>query len=314
MGLCAERVEFGLDFNLALIRRFVRTFRRDRVDRVVVNVGKDVRSAGIAARILGIPVVQHLGGPGDLRNTFKVRLTQRLIRPHLMACSEFVRRELVAHVPLLGRYDFVAIHPGVVSAEAPAASNGAERLILSTSRLDPDKGHAQLLDALAALVADGLPFRVVVLGVGSEESRLRARAEALGIASRIRWEGFHSDVRPFLRQADIFVLPSFCEPLGIALQEAMAHGLVPVARRAGGVPEIWPAEMESLLFHEDEGASGLHAVLSRVVAASEAELREWKSRTLEHARLAFDLRKQGRLFADWMQAAELSPTDVSGAP
>ncbi|UCE03481.1 MAG: glycosyltransferase [Candidatus Latescibacterota bacterium] len=313
MGLRAERVEFGLDFNVALIGRFVRHFRRDRVDRVVVNVGKDVRSAGIAARILGIPVVQHLGGPGDLRNTFKIRLTQRLIRPRLVACSEFVRRELVTSVPLLRRYDFVAIHPGVVSAETPAASNGPERVILSTSRLDPDKGHAQLLDALAALVPQALPFRVVVLGVGSEESRLRRRAEALGIADRIRWEGFHPDVRPFLQQADIFVLPSFCEPLGIALQEAMAYGLVPVARRAGGVPEIWPAGMESLLFGDAEGGRGLHAVLSRVVAAADAELFEWKRRTLEHARIAFDLRQQGRLFADWMQAAEPSPTDASGA-
>ena len=166
---------------------------------------------------------------------------------------------------------------------------------------------------MAQLALEGASFRLVVLGVGSEEQKLQARARELRLADRIRWEGFRSDVRPYLRQADIFVLPSHCEPLGIALQEAMAHGLVPVARRAGGVPEIWPADMESFLFPDEAGAAGMHAILSRVVSAPDDELLEWKRRTWQHAREAFDARRQARIFADWVQAATPAAIDTGHA-
>jgi glycosyltransferase involved in cell wall biosynthesis len=301
LGLRAEEVEFGPDFDLALIRRFRGLFARGRVERVVVNVAKDMRTAGVAARSLGIPVVQHLGAPGDLRNTLKIRLTLRLLRPHLVTCSEFVRRELLERVPLLRRSDFVAIHPGTAASDTPPGPPRAERVLISTSRLDPDKAHAELLEAAAALCAGGLAFRLVILGTGAMEGELRSRARALGLEERITWAGFQADVRPFLREADVFVLPSICEPLGIALQEAMAQGLVPIARRAGGVPEIWPPGMEELLWAPREGARGLQTVLRRVLLAPDAELCAWKTRAWMHAGRAFDLHRQSRRFAAWLE-------------
>ena len=177
-------------------------------------------------------------------------------------------------------------------------------MLVSTSRLDPDKGHAELLQAAATLAGEGLPFRLVVLGTGASAGELQGQARLLGLEGRISWTGFRTDVAEFLRRSDVFVLPSFCEPLGIALQEAMAHGLVPVARRAGGVPEIWPAGMEDLLCEPHDGARGLHAVLRRVLLASDAELQEWKLRAWTHAKQAFDLYRQSRRLTAWMEAWE----------
>ena len=300
-GIEACGVDFGLDFNPRLMLRLGRDFRRHRVDRVVVNVGKDLRSAGVVARMLGIPLVQHLGAPGDLRDTVKTRMAQRWLRPRLLACSEFVRAELLRRVPVLAGSDFVALHPGTTLGPKPQHVQRAQRVILSASRLDADKGHFELLDALAKLEAAGVAFRCVILGTGTEAESLRARALALGLDERITWAGFQSDVRPFLRQADLFVLPSRCEPLGIVLQEAMAHGLVPVARRAGGVPEIWPPELEALLYAPDRGVEGLRHALGLVFAIDDAELQRWKLAAWKHARRTFDLEIQSRRFAEWMQ-------------
>jgi len=302
-GLAARAVHFGPDFDPLLVARFLRCFARDRVDRVVVNVSKDLRTAGVAARLLGIPTIQHLGAPGDLCDTWKVRASQRLLRPRLLACSEFVRAELQRRVPLLGAADFASLHPGTELATAPASSHGAVRVLVSTSRLDADKGHRDLLDAAAALAAEAFDFHLVLVGSGTEEASLRAQARRLGLESRLTWAGFQSEVRPFLQAADVFVLPSLCEPLGIALQEAMAHGLVPVARRAGGVPEIWPPGLEALLVSPQAGANGLQQVLARVLRSSDEELQRWKQQTWEHAGRAFALDQQARRLAAWLAAS-----------
>ena len=301
-GLPARAVRFGPDLDPLLVARFLRCFARDRVDRVVVNVSKDLRTAGVAARLLGIPTIQHLGAPGDLRNTWKTRASQRLLRPRLLACSDFVRSELLRRVPLLLRADFVSLHPGTGLGAAPLATPRAARVLVCTSRLDADKGHRELLDAAAALATESLDFRLVIVGSGTEAASLQAHARLLGVEARLTWAGFHSDVRPFLQAADVFVLPSRCEPLGIALQEAMAHGLVPVARRAGGVPEIWPPGLEALLAAPETGAAGLQQVLARVLRAGDDELQEWKRQTWEHAGRAFGLEQQARRFAAWLAA------------
>ncbi len=306
-GLEAHGVAFGPDFNPRLMIRFWRDFRALHVDHVVVNVGKDLRTAGVVARLLGIPVIQHLGAPGDLRDTAKTRFTQRWLHPRLLACSEFVRTELLQRVPALAGADFVALHPGTTLGPKPRRTSRPLRVVLSTSRLDADKGHFELLDALAGLSAAGAAFHCVILGTGTEAELLRARALELSLGERITWAGFQSDVGSFLRQADIFVLPSQCEPLGIALQEAMAHGLVPVARRAGGVPEIWPHALEALLYAPESGVAGLRKALALALDANDEELHRWKDIAWEHARRTFDLEHQSRRFAAWMQTHGSNP-------
>jgi len=310
-GLEAHGVAFGPDLNPLLMTRFWRDFRALHVDRVVLNVGKDLRTAGVVARLLGIPAIQHLGAPGDLRNTMKTRMTQRWLRPRLLACSDFVRAELLHRVPVLAGSDFIALHPGTMLGPRPQRAPGPHRVILSASRLDADKGHRELLDALASLAAAGVAFRCIILGTGTEVEGLRARALELGLDDRITWTGFQSDVGSFLRQADIFVLPSRCEPLGIVLQEAMAHGLVPVARRAGGVPEIWPPALDALLYAPETGASGLRQALGLAFATDDEQLQGWKDIAWEHARRTFDLEIQSRRFAEWMQHPGASPESLA---
>ncbi len=132
------------------------------------------------------------------------------------------------------------------AAEAPVAKAWRERfgaslirpLWVVAGRLEEQKGHAVLLDALAEVRKRGLDFTLAVAGEGSLKTTLEQRAEQLGIGPRVRFLGALDDVGPLLAAADAVVLPSHWEGLPLVLLEAMVRSRPIVATAVGGVPEV----------------------------------------------------------------------------
>ncbi|MGH7896200.1 MAG: glycosyltransferase [Candidatus Binatia bacterium] len=107
--------------------------------------------------------------------------------------------------------------------------------VVALGVLEERKGHATLMEAATRIAAD-LPIHYVFCGTGSIEGRLRAAA-ALSRAP-IHFAGFRRDVPACLAAADVVVLPSLHEGLGVAALEAMAAGRAVVASRVGGLAEV----------------------------------------------------------------------------
>jgi glycosyltransferase involved in cell wall biosynthesis len=102
-------------------------------------------------------------------------------------------------------------------------------------RLHPVKDVDTLL-AAAARVGE---LTLVVVGDGPDRMRLEARARALDLDSRVRFQGLSSRVPDVLRAADVFLLSSHGEGMSNALLEAMACGLPCLASRSvGGAAEL----------------------------------------------------------------------------
>ena len=101
--------------------------------------------------------------------------------------------------------------------------------------LEPRKGHATLIDA-AARLGTGPSLRLVFCGAGSLDVSLRRHAAERGVG--ITFLGFRDDVARCLAAADVAVLPSLHEGLGVAALEAMAAGRPVVASRVGGLAEV----------------------------------------------------------------------------
>jgi len=111
-------------------------------------------------------------------------------------------------------------------------------LIMSLSRHDPRKGIGVLLSALAALRSGGVPFRAVLVGGGPLLEPHRERTAQLGLSDRVAVTGFVPDPQAYLRQADLFVLPSLEEGSGsLSLIEALREGIPVVASSCDGIPE-----------------------------------------------------------------------------
>ncbi|XXJ20128.1 glycosyltransferase [Desulfovibrio caledoniensis] len=300
LGIPATEHAFGFDFNPLSILFFLRLFRTHRTEMLILNISKDLRTAGVAARLAGIPMVQHLGAPGDVQNRFKTRLTQRLLRPALVTCSDFVRQALLRSVPIYKDYPFEFIYPGTEISPAPPASVNAPRVIITTSQLNPDKQHGHLLEGLSLLKKDGYDFRCIIVGTGRDEKRLKQQCRKLGLDKQVEWTGFVKNVQKELQRADIFVLPTGCEPLGIALEEAMANGLVSVARNIGGPPEIWPPKLTGLLVEPAGEGKEFRAILAKLLNMPKDQLLSLKRTFKEHAEKTFSIDKQARELLAWL--------------
>ncbi len=111
-------------------------------------------------------------------------------------------------------------------------------VLLTAAVLEARKGHDVLLHAVEQLWRDRVPLRWVICGEGALRERLQTQARAAGLAERVVFTGFSSEVPRLLAAADVFVLPSRHEGLGMAAIEAMAAGLPVVASRVGGLPEV----------------------------------------------------------------------------
>jgi glycosyltransferase involved in cell wall biosynthesis len=77
-----------------------------------------------------------------------------------------------------------------------------------------------------------------VAGDGSQEEALRERVNSSGLAGAVHLLGFRTDAFALLNASDVFVLPSFAEPFGLVLLEAMAFSKPVVAVDRGGPSEI----------------------------------------------------------------------------
>ncbi|MGH0028891.1 MAG: glycosyltransferase [Myxococcota bacterium] len=125
---------------------------------------------------------------------------------------------------------------------------------ICVARFDPVKGVDLLLRAVAAGLDAGPPFALLLAGDGPERPALEAQAARLAHPERIRWLGYQQDVRSALWTADVAVVPSRNEGLGLAALEAMAAGLPVVAHAVGGLPEIVSDACGALVPAGDAGA------------------------------------------------------------
>ena len=160
------------------------------------------------------------------------------------------------------RPDRVEVVPPGVDDElfrsaAPPASPPPEHLIVSAGRLVWEKGHQDLLRAVAALrrgvvpdVDAGTPLpRILIAGAGPEEARLRRHADELGIADRVelREELPYAEMPALYARASCLVLGSLPvwfweEQFGMVLAEAAAAGLSVIAAASGAIPEVLRGE------------------------------------------------------------------------
>ena len=180
LGLNAQEVRFGVDGNPLTIWFFLQEFRKYNIDVCICNVSKDLRTAGIAAKFLGIPIIHRLGDPGDLKNRFKTWATQYFLKPRLLACSEFCKAGLIRSVPMLGKYDFQAIHPGVFPAPTPPSTIHKPRVVITSCQLDRDKGHKDMFYALKKVREQGI-FVVSLWGLVLMNSLLKSSVRQWGL-------------------------------------------------------------------------------------------------------------------------------------
>jgi glycosyltransferase involved in cell wall biosynthesis len=111
-------------------------------------------------------------------------------------------------------------------------------VLVVAGRLEPQKGHRVLLDALPSVLHEFPKARLVCVGSGSLRSELEARVHKLGLGDSLRFVGHQSNIPDWLALADLTILPSFYEGLPLVAIESLAAGRPVVATAVDGTPEV----------------------------------------------------------------------------
>lgn len=181
--------------------------------------------------------------------------------------------------------------------------------ILAVGRFVPKKGFDVLLDACALLVRDGARFTCRLVGGGSEEGSLRARATALGLGQVVQFDGPlpQREVMAALREATVFAAPCVVaedgdrDGLPTVLVEAMALGTPCVATDVVGIPEL-VRHQETGLLVPPQDAPALAVALRALLEGPALRLQlATDARALIEA--AFDVRRNAALVRALFQAA-----------
>ncbi len=119
-----------------------------------------------------------------------------------------------------------------------------DTVLVTASRLVRKNGVEDIISALKYLPES---CKLLVVGVGELEGKLKDQSKNLGLEDRVKFAGFvaHTDLPKYLKSSDVFVRPSLSEGLGNSFLEAMAAGLPTVATPVGGIPDF--------LTHEETG-------------------------------------------------------------
>lgn len=139
------------------------------------------------------------------------------------------------------------------------------------ARLNRVKGHAELVRAVGVLRSRGLDVRLTIAGQDDRggtgyRRELEALVAELGLVEFVMLAGAvdEGEVIRGLHGAQVFVLASHHEPLGVAIMEAMAAGTPVVATRGGGVTELVTDGEDGILVEPREVA-GLADAIERVL-------------------------------------------------
>ena len=152
-----------------------------------------------------------------------------------------------ATLPMLAEYGIapdkvVVVEPGTAPAPLARGSGGAPLRLLSVATFNPAKGHEILLEALATvshrdwhLTCAGSLTRHPVTA-----DRVRAAMRRLGLEERVSLVGDLDAARlsECYDNADVFVLATRQETYGMAVAEALAHGLPVVSTTTGAIPDL----------------------------------------------------------------------------
>jgi glycosyltransferase involved in cell wall biosynthesis len=231
----------------------VQAFRRIRAngfrpDIIHAHVYEAAVPAVIIGKLYGIPVVvtEHLSEfpRGLLRRlkVWKAKFSYKLADV-VMPVSRFLEQSIKKH----GIQARFLVVPNVVDTQLfypnpdPRPERDLKRLLVVGSlESSHNKGLQVLFNALSKLRMQRGDWHLDVVGHGPAGKEYERMVKALGLTEKVTFCGFKTkqEVAEYMRQADLFVLPSLFETFSVAAAEALLTGTPVLATRCGGPEEF----------------------------------------------------------------------------
>ncbi|MEI6847886.1 MAG: glycosyltransferase [Chlorobiaceae bacterium] len=241
-GINTAVFEIHSDISLFGTINIAAWLKKHDIDILICNLNKDVRVAGLAARLIKKPVVLARHGIRLCGKKWTHKLALTKLTDGVITNSTTIKEAYAGY----GWFDnqFVnVIYNGVEIPEQVTPYNFSERfpgkkIIYSAGRLSEQKGFTFLIEAASLLkkTRDDLVF--AVSGEGKLENELKKLVSSKGLDHAFIFLGFTKDIFPYLKGCDLFVLASLFEGMPNVVMEAMAMKKPVIATDVNGAREL----------------------------------------------------------------------------
>lgn len=199
-----------------------------------------------------------------------IRRMEKAVIPQLdgiVYVSRSTREHLLSWLPEADNVRSTVI-PNFVKPIGPPASQEPLGDLVSVGSLEQVKGHAFLLEVLAAAKRAGKTFTLDVYGEGPLHEKLLRTAQTLGVEGQFRLRGHDPDVRSVLPRYRAYLHAASNEAGPLAITEAMAAGLPIIAVKDGGSSELYEDGVEGR-FWSLEDAAGAASTMIELLASEQ---------------------------------------------
>lgn len=260
--LPAVRIDFGNGRGMRALLPLVRFLKRERIDLLHAYEPKSAFMGAVAAHLAGVRAVVltfHLPIFPPFRDLKALERGRRwlgmwkntlacLLADRVIAASEEIRQEKLQRQRVPASKVSTILN-GVDPSDFPPDTDGAalreelgisprERVVGVIARLEPYKGHRDLLSAAPQVLAQAPDVRFLCVGDGSDRAGLEAMARAAGLQEKVVFTGFRQDIPRILAAVDVVVHPSLDESTTLTLIEAMLMRKPLIATRLPSLAEM----------------------------------------------------------------------------
>lgn len=206
----------------------------------------------------------------------------------VIAVSEYTKRSYVEEFGIPSDKIKVVYNGIEMPRENEVVTSDKEKEtgLLYIGRLVDVKGVDVLIGALGILAGESRTgnIHLDILGDGPARASLEQKSREKGLTDTVTFHGVVLEKDSFFRKAQIFVYPPvWQEAFGISIIEAMSWGLLCVASRVGGIPEIITDESQGILFEAGNAKALAHALEKAIDIAGSEKASEFISASKQRA-------------------------------
>ena len=231
-------------FDLITVFKILQIVRKFKIDLIICSTNLDIKLAGLAGKIAGIPVISRQG-LALIKNSYKYRFLIRNFTTSIITNTQTIKKQYENYGWFPNNFIQV-IYNGIYPPQELVLSerlkkdlqtSSFHKVILSAGRLNTQKGFEYLIETAKIAQDNKQPWDFIILGTGNQEAYLKNKISKYNLKN-IKLLGFKKNIYEYYLCADVFVLSSISEGTPNVVLEAMSYKCPVIATNVNGVNEI----------------------------------------------------------------------------
>jgi glycosyltransferase involved in cell wall biosynthesis len=254
------------DFSPLNMFKITRFLKKNAIDILICNLNKDVRVAGLAARLAKTPLVLARHGVHLSGKKWKHKITLTKLTDGIITNTQTIQRIYLDYgwfpdnfIQVL--YNGIEDKSSVVAYNFQAEFPG-KKVVFAAGRLAEQKGFEYLIEAAAILARTRHDLVFIIAGKGRLKFQLDELIVKNGLEKTFFLWDYKENIDPYLKGCDLFVLSSLFEGMPNVVMEAMAVGKAVVATDVNGVQELMEDQKTGLVVPSRDAGALARAILT----------------------------------------------------